>query len=237
MDLQVLISTMNINSQAENETLLKHMNVQGNSLTVSQTHKSGKENNLIYDNKIGLSRSRNIAINNAACDILLIADDDVVYNDNYEETIKQAYKENPEADMIAFYVESMNPKRKVRKLRSGKIGWIRIFRVSSFQLTFKANSIKGMKFDENFGAGTDLFCGEETIFLSECLRKKMKLIYIDKKIGKVKQEKSTWYTGINKKFMNVQKQIFKRISPKFWWFLYIQFIIRKIILGKIKHEK
>ena len=104
-----------------------------------------------------------------------------------------------------------------------------IFRVSSFQLTFKLESIKkyNLKFDENFGAGTENYCGEETIFLSDCLRKKLKLFYIDKKIGEVEQKESSWYEGINRKYLNVEKQCFKRISPKWWWILWIQFVIRK----------
>lgn len=242
MNLEVLISTMNIGSQNENEKLVKDMNITGESLTISQCGKNGDvkgKNRIIYDNKKGLSRSRNMAVENAVGNIILIADDDVKYVKDYEEIILESYRENPEADMIAFFVESKNNNRKVRKLKSGKIGWIRIFRVCSFQLTFKRASIikNNLKFDEDFGAGTQNYCGEETIFLSDCLRMNMKLTYVDKKIGEVEQKESTWYKGFSREYMNVEKECFKRIAPKMWPFLWIQFLIRKAIPNKIKRAK
>ena len=232
MNLEVLISTMNINSIEENNNLIKKMNIKGNYLTISQTNKKGVEKNIIYDDKRGLSKSRNMAIKNANSDIIVIADDDVTYLDDYENIIKQAYKENPKADMIAFYVESTNPKRKIRKLRTGKVGFIEIFRVCSCQLTFKLDSIKknNLVFDENFGAGTKNYCGEETIFLRDCLKKKMKLFYVNKKIGTVEQKESTWFDKKGKEYIQVEKECFKRISPKFWWILLCQFVVRKKVL-------
>ena len=175
MNLEVLISTMNIDSQNENEKLVKDMNITGKSLTISQCGKNGDvkgKNRIIYDNKKGLSRSRNMAVENAVGNIIL------------------------------------------RKLKSGKIGWIRIFRVCSFQLTFKRASIikNNLKFDEDFGAGSQNYCGEETIFLSDCLRKNMKLTYVDRKIGEVEQKESTWYKGFSKEYMQVEKECFKRIA-------------------------
>lgn len=240
MNLEVLVSTMNKNEKEIIE-LINKMNITGRAIIVNQINKKATESNeklrtnnqkrfsVIYDNKKGLSRSRNIALKKSRADIVLLADDDVRYQKDYEKTILKAYEENPTADAIAFYVESLNPKRKVRKLKTGKMGFINIFRVSSFQLTFKLESIKkyNLKFDENFGAGTENYCGEETIFLSDCLRKKLKLFYIDKKIGEVEQKESSWYEGINSKYLNVEKQCFKRISPKWWWILWIQFVIRK----------
>ncbi len=223
---------MNINTKLENQKLINKMNIKGNSLTISQTDKNGKEdgkNRIIYVEQKGLSKSRNLGLDNADADIILLADDDVIYNENYENIILEAYKQNPDVDIIAFYVKSRNPKRKVRKLKTGKMGWIKIFRVSSFQLSFRLKSIKdrGLKFDENFGAGTKNFCGEETIFLSDCFKNKMKLLYIDEQIGEVEQKQSTWFKGINKELILVEKNCYKRIAPKMWWVLWLQFILRK----------
>ena len=234
MNLEVLISTMNKNTNLDNQKLIEKMKIKGNSLTISQTNKNGKEegkNRILYVNEKGLSKSRNLAIDNANADIVLIADDDVIYDEDYEKTILEAYKENKNADMIAFYVKSRNPKRKVRKLKSGKIGWIRIFRVSSFQLTFKLESIKenGLVFDENFGAGSENFCGEETIFLSDCLRKGLNLLYVDKKIGEVEQKESSWFKGFDKQYFMIEKQCFKRIAPKLWGILWVLFVVRKLL--------
>lgn len=237
MDLEVLVSTMGINTDIENKKLIDKMQITGRSLTISQTNKESKgygKNRIIYSKEKGLSKSRNLAIDNADADIILLADDDVIYNKDYEKIIIDEYQKNPNADMIAFYVKSRNPERKVRKLKTGKIKWIKIFKISSFQLSFKLYSIKDLKFDENFGAGTRNFCGEETIFLGDCLKKGLNLMYIDKEIGEVEQKESTWYRGINKDFFKVEKKCFKRIFSNCWWILWVPFVLKKKIQKIIK---
>ena len=58
--------------------------------------------NLINVNEIGLSKSRNLAIANAKADICLLADDDIVYENNFESIILNAFNLNPSADIITF---------------------------------------------------------------------------------------------------------------------------------------
>ena len=58
--------------------------------------------NLINVNEIGLSKSRNLAIENAKADICLLADDDIVYENNFESIILNAFNLNPCADIITF---------------------------------------------------------------------------------------------------------------------------------------
>ena len=56
--------------------------------------------NLINVNEIGLSKSRNLAIANAKADICLLADDDIVYENNFESIILNAFNLNPSASFI-----------------------------------------------------------------------------------------------------------------------------------------
>ena len=97
MKLELLLSTMNLKNETESNKLIQKMNVNTNTLTINQiTNKNIKEtNNLTSKNKLisvrdkGLSKSRNMAINNSEADICIIADDDVIYKDNFQNIIKK----------------------------------------------------------------------------------------------------------------------------------------------------
>lgn len=225
MEIQILLSTI---KQTGLEELIKQMNIKTNYLIISQGEKKCS-NGLIYSfNEKGLSKSRNKAIQYLSKEIGVFADDDVIYEDNCQDIIKQAYEEYQEADIIAFYVESTNPKRAVRKQKTHKVNRISAMRIQSFQITFRRDSIKNkLYFDEDFGANAKYSMGEENIFLYDALKKGMKIYYIDKKIGIVRQEQSTWFEEYNKKFFEDEGAILYRISRKWYWLLIVQFIIRK----------
>ena len=101
-------------------------------------------------------------------------------------------------------------------------------------ITFKLKNIRDNKirFDENFGPGTNFSKGEETIFLNDCYRKKLNIYSFPIVLARVENEKSTWFEGFNTKFFYDQGAIFSRISQKKYKILIIQYIIRKYKLYK-----
>ena len=233
--MQVALSTQNLKNDSEVTKLLQDMNLKTDYIIINQTIKNNvdiKNNNVITTCEKGLSKSRNMAINKAKEDIILLADDDVVYQDNYEEILLKAWKKYKNADIVCFYVESRNAKRKTKKMVTGKVGYIRSMRIASFEISFKKKSIQEnkLKFNEDFGAGTKNNRGEEQIFLYDAIRKGMKIIFVNKKIGEVKQEESTWFTGYDLDFFKTQGKIFKKMSPKYYKFLVFQYAIRKYFL-------
>ena len=114
MSLQVLVSTM---FQNKEEALMLKMNINSNAVVINQCGEKIEETRIIaMDGKHitwvnsperGLSKSRNLAIKNSDADICLIADDDMIYIDNYEEIVLKAFKDIPEADLIAFQVQTL----------------------------------------------------------------------------------------------------------------------------------
>ncbi|WP_233134462.1 hypothetical protein [Geobacillus sp. 46C-IIa] len=95
MSVQVLISTMN---ESDPIKLLEKMNISSDAVIVNQCGYEKEEIFYIKNHKItylccnetGLSRSRNKAISYSNDnDIALLADDDLVYVDNYSELIKK----------------------------------------------------------------------------------------------------------------------------------------------------
>ncbi len=229
--LQILISTMNLKNDEEVKNLLNKMKVQSDYLVINQV--KNKQEICIQNEKVisatqyGLSLSRNLAMENATSNLILLADDDLVYVDEYQEIIEEAYRKNSKADVICFWVKSRNPKRKVKKLPSGKIGYIKTMRICSFQISMRRDSVKEIKFDEKFGAGSVYNRGEESIFLCDCLRQGLKIKFVNQKIAEVEQKESTWYNGYSEEYFEKQGEIFKRMYPKFYKIIMLQFAIRK----------
>src|SRR5699024_4400627 len=142
-----------------------------------------KKNNIlkfISSKDRGLSKSRNLAIKNSDADICLFADNDVTYEDKYINIILDAYKRHPDADIIAFTVNSTNIDRPSRVLNNGRVNRIMSMKISSVQISFKKNIIDKyqLQLNENFGAGSGIFSnGEENIFLYHAIKKGLKVYY------------------------------------------------------------
>ena len=235
MHVQVLLSIMN---EKNIEKKIKDMNISGNYVVINQITEDklkltnlNKNNNVILSLKDrGLSKSRNLAIKNSSANIGLISDDDMLYVDNYEQIITDAYLKYPDADIIAFIVEHENKKFEKSPFKEGKLNFIKSLRISSVQMTINLDSIKkkNVSFDENFGSGSKYFMGEENIFISDCFKKKMKIYYIPQKIGTLRViNESRWFKGYNKDFFIVKGAVFYRMSKIFYHLLILQFAIRK----------
>lgn len=233
--MQVLMSVMNSKDPIE---YIKKANITSNYILVNQITKNNINltNTKINNNKKiislfdkGLSKSRNIAIDNATDDIVLLSDDDVKYVSSYEKIIEKAYEKYPEADIIAFVVEHENKKNEKNVLKEGKIGLIKSMKISSVQISFRLNSIKenNIKFDKNFGAGSDFFCGEENIFLFDCIKAGLKIYYVPIKIGIIKYSESTWFNGFNEQLFKTQGAVFYRLSKFIFPIFIFQYAIRK----------
>lgn len=239
MKIQVLVSTMN---QKDPIKLMRGMNII-NGLVVNQitkkrlviTDKSSDTLKSYYCFERGLSKSRNRALKLSESDICMIADDDMYYVANYEKIVTNAYLMYPNADIIAFHVDNEDKKSTKKKLKEGRIGFIRSMKLSSVQVTFNRQSVvqKKIVFDERFGAGTDGMMGEENIFLADCAKRGLKIYYIPIKIATLKKHSdSTWFKGYNSDFFYRKGRVFFRMSRVLYPILNIQFAIRKYKLYK-----
>lgn len=236
MKLEVLLSTMNLKNEKENIKLINEMNINIDTLTINQITKEDiktssnlkSQNRLISVKEKGLSKSRNKAIENSKGDICIIADDDVKYENDFQNIIYREYNKNKKYDIICFFVKSKN-ERKIKRMITAPIGKLRAMRICSFQITFKRKSIieKNIRFNENFGAGTYFDRGEETIFLWECIKKGLKIKFVNKKIAEVNHKNSTWFHGFTEDYMVKQGRVFFELSNKYYKLLILQFAIRK----------
>ncbi len=131
---------------------------------------------VINSDKYGLSRSRNLALKNATGKLVLIVDDDVVYQNNFAQQIADEFNKQKDADCIVFKVtDHGNMRRYPESNRNLKVSEIES--VSSIELALRVESIQKdhILFDERFGLGTDLPLGEEYLFVKQLLDNGLKI--------------------------------------------------------------
>ncbi|WP_347939975.1 glycosyltransferase family A protein [Peribacillus simplex] len=240
MKVEMLISTMN----QENLNFFNEMNISTKSVIINQITKDSLNIPLKIENEQmvflslndkGLSKSRNMALKNATADICVVCDDDMKYINGYEKVILNEYKENPDVDIIVFQVKKSDGSlyKKYSK-RKKLLNFITAMKVSSVEITFKKKSIENNRiiYNELFGAGSKFFMGEESIFLSECIKKGLKVMFVPKTIGYLTDSESTWFKGFNSDYFRVKGACFYAMTPFFYWLLIFQFAIRKYKLYK-----
>lgn len=242
LKLEVLVSTMN----KKNFDLIEKMNLLTDSVIINQTNLNCEQqyvekriNDYVHRifnvNESGVGKSRNLALKNAKADISILADDDVEFVDNYREIILNAYKVNPDVDLILFNVPSKNVKRPTVNIsKKHKINYFNFMKYGAVNITFKTNSIKSKEviFSLLFGGGAKYSSGEDTLFLKECLDQNLKIIALPNIIAKVDQENSTWFSGYKEKYFFDKGVFFKKLNPGLSYLLCFQFAIRKYLMYK-----
>ena len=130
----------------------------------------------------GVAKSRNNAISLARGEIGLISDDDVTYQEYYIDTLKKTFLEDSDLDIAIFKIKTTDGEPAYREYPEYRVAYKKeLFSVSSIEIGFKINRIResGLCFDERFGAGQELLIGaEETIFIEDCLKYGLNVIFI-----------------------------------------------------------
>lgn len=233
MDIQVLVSAMNQNDFS----LVNKMNLKTNAIIINQCNKLGYEEKIINGNKIemysyperGVGRSRNNALMKAESEICLLADEDMIYLDDYPQKIRKAFDEYPDADMIIFTIRSLNPDRpSISITKQQKVRFFNAMKYGACRIAFKREKVikAGVFFSLMFGGGALYGSGEDTLFIQECLKKRFKIYTYPLHIADVKQEDSSWFTGIDEKYYKDKGALFSAISSKYAVVLAILFSIK-----------
>lgn len=213
MKLVVLLSCMHQNDR----DIISRVNLQTDAVIINQcnedsidyvkfTNNKGVECTVkfISTTERGLSRSRNMAIENADdADICLICDDDEYLDADYENKIISSYLQNPNYPAILFIVRREDGRTKIYPDNEIDMSLIHILKSSSQQISFLRQTIisEHTKFDIMLGSGTGNGAGEENKFLLDISRNGHKIKFIPKEIGVVLPGKSMWFNGYNHKYM------------------------------------
>ena len=152
-----------------------------------------------YDTQTrGVGISRNLAILHASADILLFADDDMVYKADAAKKIEEAFQQNPSAALIAFNIDN---EEKIflsnKRLRLYSAMGFGTYRYAVRRDILLKNRIM---FSLLFGGGATYSCGEDTIFIVDFFKRKLKCYSCTSVIGANTHGESTWFKGYSEKF-------------------------------------
>lgn len=217
--------------------LIRTMNIQSDAIVINQTeHHSFEEvyygdlTALFYSFKErGVGLSRNNALMRATADYALLADDDMVYRNNYPQMVEEQFAKYPDADLIIFNLEEDIPTRYIIK-EPFKVSRRNYMRFGAVRIAFRPESVKkkGISFHLCFGGGTPHSNGEDTIFLRDCLKNGLNIMAVPVTIAKLTEEReSTWFQGFTEKYYRDRGALFKMLSPSLYPLLILQFVIRK----------
>lgn len=233
MKIQVLVATMNQNDHQ----LLKKMNINTDAIIGNQCNYNSiekldyKGNNILYlnFNEKGVGLNRNNCLMRATGDICLFADDDMIYVDDYSKIVENAFLNNPKADVIIFNLIEKKSNRYIIK-KKHNINYFNYLRYGTARIAIKLNSIKNnaIYFNQCFGGGTEHCHGEDNLFLTACLKNKLKIIAVPIYIAELTEErKSTWNNLDIIKYLKDQGILYKTISRNFYILLCLQDSIRR----------
>lgn len=196
-------------------SIIERSNIQTDVIVVNQCDKDYVEEFSFVNNKgkechakficttqRGLSRSRNMAIENAhPGNICLICDDDEILADGYEDLILSGYSEYEDADLMAFSL-NWNGFGKRYSSRSYKLSFRETLRVCSVQITFKLDAIhrNNIRFDVMLGSGTGNGAGEENRFMLDCRKCGLSMYYHPNNIATINVGESQWFKGFTKQY-------------------------------------
>ena len=230
--VEVLVATMHQND----EHLLEKMNIQtdaivGNQCDINEIKSFVWRKHTVKwlsFNEHGVGLNRNNTLMRATGDICIFADDDMIYVDGYADIVRRAFKEIPEADVIIFNLIEPIPKRYIiPKIK--KVTWMNYLRYGTARIAVRLAPVRlnGIFFNLCFGGGTEYSHGEDNLFLTDCLRKGLKIYAYPEYIARLTEEReSTCNRGSLEKSLRDQGALFYQISHRFWHLLCLQHIIR-----------
>ncbi len=238
--VQVLVASMN----QKDHSLLEKMNIQTDAIIGNQTNINKRED-ISYNghsitylnfNERGVGLNRNNSLMRATADICLFADDDMVYCDDYEKIVLNAFNSYPNADVIIFNIKEPVPKRYVIT-KPFKVNWKNFMRFGTVRIAAKREALfnNGILYNLNFGGGTKYQDGDDTLFLADCVKKGLNIIAVPITIAELTEERqSTWFTSYDEKFFNDKGVLFWAISHRFYKLICFQDAVRHSKIYKRK---
>lgn len=132
----------------------------------------------------GLSNNRNNALEHCEADIVLFAEDDVVYDANGLMSLIRAYEEHPHADFITglisrpFMPEYPKPGTKLL------LPLPRNYYIGSCEISFRRSSVGHLRCHPELGLGSPrMHGGEDEIFLLAAIRQGLNCIFLPIHLG------------------------------------------------------
>lgn len=230
--VQVLVATMN----QLDHSLVEKMNIQsdaiiGNQCSVDWIDRyvdEGKEIIYLNFNERGVGLNRNNAWMRATGEICLFADDDITYIKDYATIIEKCFDDIPQADVIVFNLQEPDTNRYVIR-RTHRVRYYNCMRYGAVRIAVRTRRVReqGVFFNLCFGGGTEHSCGEDTLFLIDCLKRGLKVYAVPVTLLKLKEAReSTWFKGYTDEFFYDKGFLYGIISKRWRKMLCLQDAVR-----------
>ena len=235
MNLEVLVVTMN----QKDTFLAEKMNLSCDVVIANQcgrwdyTEKNvdNRTVRMISSDTIGVGLNRNLAMQIAKADILLFADDDATYYDDTPESVVDAFRKLPDADVILFGLDYTRNGEiyERRRCKTERAYLWNSMKYGACRMAVRRSSIqsKNIWFTTLFGGGCIYGCGEDSIFLRNCFRSGLKVYTYSHVLGTCAKDQSSWFTGFNEKYFFDKGAMlacaFPKIKHLIKWYYIVKF--------------
>ena len=228
--LQVLLATMN----RHDFSIAEAMNIACGAVIANQADRESIETKdslkMITTQTRGVGLNRNIALLAATSELVLFADDDVVYNDGMPEAVIAAFAENPDADIMIFGMDIVKggvvtEKRHLQKKRRHLWNSLR-FGTYTIAARREALLKHNISFNQCFGGGCKFSAGEDTLFLKACFDHGLRVYSHDYVLGTCCKDTSTWFTEYGEKYFYDKGVLVRYLFPGIYGLMVPYFAIR-----------
>lgn len=237
MKVQVLVAAMN----QQDYSLLDDMNIQTDVIVGNQCDRNeivsfdyrGHQAKYLSFAERGVGLNRNNTLMRAQGEILLFADEDMRYYDGYAERVCRAFARHPDADVLIFNIDEEEYDAAAQRCtitKCSRVNWFNYLRYGMVRVAVKRSAVKehGIYFNQCFGGGTEHRHGEDSIFLSDCLRNHLKIYTAPESLAILRAGKqSTWNVGYDVQYLKDQGCLYRTITHRWWRFLCLQDAVRK----------
>ncbi|MBQ9142879.1 MAG: glycosyltransferase family 2 protein [Lachnospiraceae bacterium] len=231
MTLQLLVAAVNKEALA----LAHQMHIGSDAIIVSQTDHYGYEEVEYQGNRIryfamaerGVGLSRNTSLLRAEADIILFADEDIAYEEGYQEKVLTEFEKHPEADMLLFNVQAAPGRETYHTDSFGRVRWYNCGRYPTYSFAVRRERVHkhNITFSLLFGGGAPYSNGEDSLFIRDCLQKGMKVYKVPVTIGKEIERPSTWFQGYNTKFFFDRGVLYSHLYGRLDKLMAIRFLL------------
>ncbi len=230
MQVEVLVSAV----QQDVTSLAEKMNIETDAFIVNQCERYEYKEYDFRDRLIrcmsmaerGVGLSRNTALMRANKELSLFCDEDIVLYPGYEKQIQKAFEQNPDADIIAFNVKVDDRRKTYYNTSRRRVRWFNYGRYPAYALCGKTQALRkaGVSFSLLFGGGAKYSNGEDSLFLHDCLKKKLHIYTETLEIGQEMYRASTWFHGYTEKFFFDRGVLYHHLyscMARIWGFRFI----------------
>ena len=218
------------------EQYLEKANIQSDCIIANQCDYYSIENCSFRNHSVtvintaerGVGLNRNNAWMRTTADIVLFADDDMVFLDGYPEIALKAFRDNPHADVIIFNIQEETP---TVPQYSGQF-YTRKTGFGAVRIAVRRQILRmhGIAFNLNFGGGCLFSHGEDTIFLSSCYKAGLKVLVYPKALARLTEERpSTWFSGFSDQYYFDKGVAVAAAGMKF--------PVMSLVLSDLRHRK